>query len=252
MPSKSANLQQHSLGAGAFGFSAVGMEDLEATEYTLVTVVVDKSSSVASYEKEMEACIKEVVESCKSSPRSEFLLIRLVAFNQDMSEIHGFKRLIDCDLSDYDGCLNPGGTTALFATVKNAVDATAAYGQNLVDSDYSVNALVVILTDGMDNRSDYMTPPVHASDVKDAMAEITRSESLESLLSILVGVGVGGYTDISQYLNDFQTESKLDQYVEIKDANAKTLAKLAKFVSRSISSQSSALGTGGPSQPLQF
>ncbi|GAH21713.1 unnamed protein product, partial [marine sediment metagenome] len=34
--------------------------------------------------------------------------------------------------------------------------------------------------------------------------------------------------------------------------NSTTLSKLAKFVSRSISAQSQALGTGGPSQALQF
>lgn len=252
MPSKSANLQQHKLGAGTFGFSAIGLEDLGATEYTLVTLVVDESGSVARYGDEMEACIKEVVESCKSSPRSDFLLVRLVAFNQDMREIHGFKRLIDCDLSDYDGCLTPGGSTLLFATAKNAIDATDAYGKNLVDNDFDVNAIVVIITDGMDNESEHMRIPITKESVKDSLAKIASNESLESILSILVGVGMGGYSDVSQYLDDFRNESRLDQYVEIKDANAKTLAKLAKFVSKSVSSQSSALGTGGPSKLLVF
>ncbi len=35
-----------SIGVNHFGFSGVGMEDLESAEYTLVTVVVDETGSV--------------------------------------------------------------------------------------------------------------------------------------------------------------------------------------------------------------
>ena len=42
------------------------------------------------------------------------------------------------------------------------------------------------------------------------------------------------------------------QYIELADAKANTLAKLADFVSRSISSQSQSLNTGGPSKSLSF
>ncbi len=79
-----------------------------------------------------------------------------------------------------------------------------------------------------------------------------RAESLESVLSLLIGVGVGGYPDVSDYLNNFKDVAGLNQYVEIKDANDKTLAKLAAFISKSVSSQSKVLGTGLVSQPLNF
>lgn len=36
------------------------------------------------------------------------------------------------------------------------------------------------------------------------------------------------------------------------DADAKTLAKLSEFVIKSISAQSQALGTGGPSEPTSL
>ena len=49
-----------------------------------------------------------------------------------------------------------------------------------------------------------------------------------------------------------KTNCGFTQYVAIADANATTIAKLGDFVSRSISSQSQALGTGGPSQSLTF
>jgi hypothetical protein len=50
----------------------------------------------------------------------------------------------------------------------------------------------------------------------------------------------------------FHQEAGFTQYVELDNADTKTLARLAEIVSRSISAQSQALGTGGASQPLVF
>ncbi len=241
-------LVQHSLTGQHFGFSAADLGDLGATEYTLVTVVVDESGSTAGFKDEMEKCIQEVVKSCKFSSRSDYLMIRLVAFNHSMREIHGFKQLTDCDVADYDGCLAPGGSTLLFETTVNAIDATNAYGKDLNENEFEVNAIIVIITDGMDNESG----SIDAKSVGESLQTAMRDEHLESVMSILVGVGVGSYAAVSAYLDDFKNESGMGQYVELKDADAKTLAKLADFISRSVSSQSASLGSGGTSQKLQF
>ena len=244
----SDTLVSHSLAGQPYGFSAADLGDLGATEYTLVTVVVDESGSTAGFKNEMEACIQEVIKSCKFSPRSDYLMVRLVAFREDMREIHGFKQLIDCDTADYDSCLSPGGSTLLFESAQNAILATAAYGKQLNDADYDVNAIVFIITDGMDNESGSIT----TVSVGDALKKAMMDEDLESIMSILIGVGVGSYNGVSQYLDDFRKDAGLSQYIEMKDANDKTLAKLAAFISKSVSSQSSSLGSGGCSQTLQF
>lgn len=245
---ESNTLVTHSLTGQHYGFSAADLGDLGATEYTLVTVVVDESGSTASFKSEMESCIQEVVKSCKMSPRSDYLMVRLVAFNHAMREIHGFKQLADCDISDYADCLIPGGSTLLFESAKNAISATASYGKQLNDADYDVNAIVFVITDGMDNESGN----IDASSVGEELKATMMEEDLESIMSILIGVGVGHYSQVSTYLDDFKKDSGLSQYVEMKDANEHTLAKLAAFISKSVSSQSSSLGTGGPSQALQF
>ena len=67
--------------------------------------------------------------------------------------------------------------------------------------------------------------------------------------TILVGVNAGHY---GSALQRFQQDVGIDQYVDVADATAQRLAKLADFVSRSISAQSQSLGTGGPSQALNF
>ena len=243
----SNTLAQHNLEGTSFGYSAAGLEDLGATEYTLVTIVVDTSGSVASFKKDMEKAIVEVVNSCKYSKRSDNLMIRFVTFHSSLAEEHGFKLLSDCEPSNYDDCLMVGGTTALFDASQNSIEATRDYGKKLVDNDFDVNGIIFIITDGMDNAS-----VVTKNGVKDSLAEALKSESLESLMTILIGVGTAAYPEVQSYLDEFKKDAGLTQYVNIKDADEKSLAKLAQFISKSISSQSNALNSGGASQPLTF
>ena len=53
-------------------------------------------------------------------------------------------------------------------------------------------------------------------------------------------------------INVEEVEAGLSQFVDAGDATPQRLAKLAQFVSQSISLQSRALGSGAPSQPLTF
>jgi hypothetical protein len=51
-------------------------------------------------------------------------------------------------------------------------------------------------------------------------------------------------------LQDFKDKAGITQYVSLGRATPGRIAKLAQFVSQSISSTSAALGTGVPSQPI--
>jgi len=239
-------MQNHSIGGSNYGFSGKRIEDLGASEYTLVTIVTDVSGSVWGFKDEIEKCVKEVVKACKHSPRSDYLLIRFVTFNTSLNEIHGFKPLADCNLADYDGSIRPGGLTALFDASYNAIESENQYGESLTKQDYDVNGIVFVITDGGDNAS-----TATATTVGQVLAKAVTGEHLESMVSVLIGVNVQA-PSLSQLLQDFATKAGFSQYEEIANADEKTLAKLASFVSRSISSQSQSLGTGGPSQSLVF
>lgn len=241
-----ADLETKKFPTGNYQFSATRIGDLGATEYTLVGMSVDVSGSTGAFHTEMTDCIKKVLESCKYSPRSDNLMLRLTRFSDNIEEIHGFKLLEACNTDDYNDVLDvPGGQTALYDASVNIVEATSIYGADLLKQDFSVNGVVIVITDGMNNKSTFTVNTVRKA-LQDAIAK----ESLESLVSILVGVNTT--TDIKQFLTAFAKDAGFTQYVDIGDATAKSLAKLAAFVSRSISSQSQALGTGGPSQPLTF
>jgi hypothetical protein len=245
MPKLTDNLENFKL-PGSYGYSATKLADLGATEYTLVTLVVDDSGSIASFKQDMINAIKEVVKACRYSPRADNLMIRLVTFSNSLKEVHGFKLLANCNPDDYDGILNQGGMTALFDATVNSVDATSAYGKTLSENQFSTNGIVIVITDGADNQSSNGISAVSAS-LKNAMA----NETLESLVSILIGVNIAD-PQIAAALSDLNTQGGFTQYVELGNATSKTLAKLAQFVSKSISSQSTALGTGGPSKSLTF
>lgn len=240
------DMDSHQIKGSNFGFSAKRIDDLGATEYTLVGIAADVSGSVESFRQEIESCIKEIVKSCQHSPRADNLMMRLVTFDDRLEEVHGFRPLSECNLDSYNGCVRCGGMTALYDGACNLTDSVTQYGRTLTESDFDVNAIVFIVTDGMDNRS-----AMTVGEVKKALGRAVQSESLESIVSVLVGVNVQDPA-VSRYLTDLKDQAGFTQYVEIGSANAKSLARLADFVSRSISSQSQALGTGGASKSLSF
>lgn len=240
------NLDQFNLNTSNFGFSAVSVDKLGASEYTLVTIACDESGSVQGFKGDMEKALKTIIEACRHSPRADNLLLRVVSFANDLKEIHGFKPLQDCSPDSYLDALKPYGMTALCDATVNAIEAATVYGKRLVDEDYQCNGILIVITDGDDNHSTNTT-----SQAKKVLAQVSAQEKLESFVSILIGVNVNDPA-ISVKLKDFKDQVGFTQYIEVDNATASVLAKLAQFVSKSISAQSQSLGTGGPSKAINF
>jgi len=224
-----------------YQFSAVKIDELESAKYTLVTVAVDVSGSVASFKDELETTLKTILESCKKSPEAESLMFRLVAFNNSLNEIHGFKLLNTINPTDYDNILYPSGGTSLFDAVHTTVEATKDYATILFNQEFDANAIIFVVTDGCDNCS-----TVSAVSVKNMVDQTIKGECLDSLNVVLVGVGTDD-TYINNVLGRFKQDANLTQYVAMGEATPAKLAKLAQFISRSISSTSQALGSGSTS-----
>ena len=237
-------LEYFKIPSGHYGFSGTRVELLGATEYTLVTIALDTSSSVSEFKKDLERTVRDIVTSCHQSPRADNLLIRLVAFSSKLKEIHGFKELYDCTPQDYENFIQTGGMTALYDATHNAVHAMSQYGKNLMSHDFDVNGILFVITDGVENQSSNTL-----TDVVQAFKDSTRKEHLGSLVSILVGVNVDD-ADLSGHLEQFKEQAGFHQYLEIQKAGADSLARLAKFVCESIGLQSKALGGGYQGNPL--
>ena len=238
------DLEQLNAGSG-YKFSATKVKQLGASEYTLATIVVDASSSVEGFAPQLETALKTVFKACDKSPRRDNLMLRLTQFSSRLTELHGFKLLGSINEKDYDNVLQLGGSTALFDAVDEAIQATSTYGKQLTSQDFLCNSIVVVVTDGENNVGSIMD----ASEIKKAVEKARRAENLESLLLILVGVTNDDVT-LNTYLQSVKDDGGFNQYVSIGKATPGKIAKLADFVSQSISSTSTALGSGAPSTPL--
>lgn len=226
-----------------FQFSGIRPDKLSSTEYTLVSLVLDKTGSVSGFAPQLLDVKKSIIQACRKSPRANFLLFRNTEFNDSVEEVHGFLELQTIDENQYQvpQCT---GLTALYDAVFSAVAASNLYAKDLTDKEFGVNSIVFVITDGDDNRSIETI-----SSVKNEINKGVQNEWLESMQVILIGVNSSQY---KQKLEAFTQQAQLSQYIEVSDASPSKLAKLAQFVSRSISSQSQALGSGGPSQLLTF
>jgi len=248
---KLGGMDEEKIGGTNYGYSGVRVEDLGASEYTIATLVFDRSGSTSGYSDEQVKCAQNIVRVLRKHPRADNLMLRIVIHDHRMDEVHGFKLLMDCNPSDYDGFLIPGGTTALFDTVYNAVEASNQYGRKLLDNEYEVNGICFVVTDGLNNAGAFRGEPGMRK-VGEAIKAAVNGENMESFLTILVGIDHSGDPNVVRGLEEFVKIAGFDQYEVLQNADEAGLARIANLASQSISSQSQSLGSGGKSQILTF
>ncbi|MCC6748459.1 MAG: VWA domain-containing protein [Deltaproteobacteria bacterium] len=169
--------------AGAAGLDA---ENIQASDVTLVTVLIDASSSIA--DRGLEQAVREgqhaLLDAFAGSKERDGLLVALWTFNQQARVVHAYLPVPDAvrlDASNYRG----GGSTALYDTWCDALAANLAYAQQLRDSGTPCRSVVVVITDGEDVGSSRRAPDC---------AQLSR-DLLASEQFVLAFVGVGGSTD---------------------------------------------------------
>lgn len=230
-------------GGSHVNFSAVRPDKLKSNEITIVTVVVDVTGSVAPFAGDLLNMLQSVVEGCVQSPNVDNLVVRVLSFNTQVKEIHGFRQLHDIVVNDYKP-FSPDGMTALYDATINAVASAISYAETLKQQGMVANAITFVITDGADNSS-----KAYPDDIAAEVNRGRQKETMDSILTLLIGVNA---TQSKGTLERFQKEAKLDGFIDAGDATPHRLAQVARFISASIGSQSQALGTGAPSTVLPF
>ena len=161
-----------------------------------------------------------------------------------MKEVHGFIPLNN--IRAYDRTDLPCyGRTALFDATFSSIGASKAFAKSLISQDFSVNNIMYIITDGDDNASQSTSEKI-----KMEVEESLKSEMFGTITSILIGVNTSGKAGngrpMAEVLKEFKNEANLTQYIDMGDVTAGKLAKLAGFVSKSVSSASQSLSAGVP------
>lgn len=246
MPKITSDLLETGSLSNNYNYSYTPVDNLGASAYTLVTSCYDMSGSVSNFKDAMNDTIKEVVSALRDpkNPRVDNTMLRLLGFNSNVNEFHGFQLIENCHPDNYNNVLSASGMTSLYDTLVNSVEATVDYAKVLRNSDFEANAIVFVVTDGDDTSSKHKL-----SYVKNTIEKARQTEALESILVILIGVNVTDPT-MSSRLLDLQANGGVDKYLELKDVSKKSLQQLANFIVSQSLSASASLGTGGPSQIL--
>lgn len=223
-----------------FHYSALTIDDLSAfgaSEYTVATVLFDWSGSVQSFESEIKEVMPTILDACKAHPRSENVLLRVLTFNsRAINEVHGFLPVNSIDVAEYAKTGTPYGGTPLRDATMNAIESLNQYAVQMVKGQFTVNAVLFVVSDGAENDSRVIRSD---SEVKKAMDILRLNDPLESFTSILIGVNDA--TCRAELLT-FKNDAGFDDYKSIQDVTKGGLAKMANFVSQSISTASKNLG----------
>jgi uncharacterized protein YegL len=169
--------------AGAAGKDA---EDIIASDVTLVTLLVDASSSI--HERKLEDAVRDgqnmLVDALSQSRERDAILMALWTFNDDLRVVHSYVGMDDVtrlDKKNYQG----GGCTRLYDTWCDALAANVAYAQRLRDAGTPCKSVVVVVTDGEDVGSKR-----RVSDCASISRDLLASEQFT-----LAFVGVGSAVD---------------------------------------------------------
>jgi len=205
------------------GSNGMALDDIESSAVTLITLVIDKSSSIdfSGLTKEIIDGQAVIVEALKGTKKKEEILISAWLFNDDTEVLNSYIPVDDVE--DLKAIYRPTGGTRLYDTAFEALSANVTYAQKLRANGTPTQSIVVILTDGEDTTSHKHSP----ADVATLAKDLLKSETF-----VLAYVGVGS--------DDHDTISKSMGFPAFLKSGAtpSEVRALLKLVSQSLVKQS--------------
>lgn len=133
------------------GAAGKDLEDITASDVTLVTVLIDASSSIG--DRGLEKAVREgqnaLLDAFAGAKDRDAVLLACWTFNGAMDVVHSYVPVPDAtrfDTKNY----RAGGSTALYDAWCTALAANVAYAQRLRDGGTPTRSVVVVVTDGED------------------------------------------------------------------------------------------------------
>jgi hypothetical protein len=204
------------------GAAGMNVENVAASDVTLVTLLIDASTSIhtAGLEQAIRDGQNALLDAFGNSREKDAILVALWTFSDELRVVHSYVPVDDAtrlDASNYAGL----GGTHLYDTWCDALAANVAYAQRLRDSGTPCKSIVVVITDGADYGS--------RRRAKDC-ARISR-ELLASEQFVLAFVGVGAESDFRPIA---QKMGVPDGSIAVqKDATPSALRAVFRMVSQS-------------------
>jgi hypothetical protein len=204
------------------GAAGKDLEDITASDVTLVTVLIDASSSIA--DRGLEQAVRDgqnaLLDAFSGAKERDSILLACWTFAGSMDVLHSYVPTDEAtrlDARNY----RARGSTRLYDTWCDALTANVAYAQRLRDGGTPTRSVVVVVTDGED---------VGSNRTAGQCARLSR-DLLASELFTLAFVGVGADVDFEQVARAMGVP---DGCVLVqKDATPSGLRRSFQLVSRS-------------------
>lgn len=206
-------------------FGNFNPEDIQVDETINAVFIVDTSSSVSAYVKELNYAFNDFAESMQKSHVADKLMVSIIEFNTKVRVECGFKPITSIKKVDFSKKI--GGMTALYDGVFTGLKNALEYRENLENSGIETKTILFVITDGGDNVSKNSAHKI-ASEINKLKKD---ERSANSFTSILFGVGEAA---------NFK-RAKKDMNIEFMAKIGTTgneMKKMIGFISQSISSMS--------------
>jgi len=178
---------------GQAGLGCVGaqVDDLNTDDVTLLSVILDQSSSMSSVQNDVIDAFNEMSRALSDSKAAESILMSAWTFDNDSKLLFSYTpidQVKDLTNNEY----KPGGATALYDATMDGFTGIVAYGQDLRNNGIRTRSIVVVISDGGDNVSSHT-----AASVKTVAQDLLRQE-----IYTLAFVGLGDETYFRQIATD--------------------------------------------------
>lgn len=157
------------------------------TNYTDITVLLDRSGSMASIKSAMESGFKEFLQQHRAVPSSRLSLIQFDTENPQES-VYTAKPIADAPQLD----ITPRGGTPLLDALCRAIDATGERFRAMAESDRPERILFVIVTDGEENAS----REFNRANVRD---RVTRQSSMYKWQFVYLGANQDAFAEAASF-----------------------------------------------------
>lgn len=198
----------------------------------LVTLVLDVSPSISNYASQMNTAAEEVfLHELKGCHRKDDILVKCITFCENVEHKSGFSPVLSVPDSYFE--VRPtGGATALYRAVKEALESTITYREDLENQGIDVRSCVYIITDGEDNQDR------NGKDSRDVKALVAKLKSKEAWISTFTinMLGVGQDANFRSACTDMGLNP--DKCLDTISTSAKEIRNHMGVVSQSISSSS--------------
>lgn len=139
---------------GQAGLGCVGaqVDDLNTDDVTLLSVIIDMSSSMGSVRDDVIDAFNQMARALNDSKAADSIIVSAWTFDDSTNLLFGYTpidQVKDLTRREY----TPRGATALYDAVLDGFTGIVGYGQDLRNNGIRTRSIVIVISDGGDNVS---------------------------------------------------------------------------------------------------